>query len=403
MIIFSIGYGPDEAGKISTNFGALNRDKGWRRLNVGITRARQRVEVVASMQAGQIPPSTNENVEYLRAYLDYAERGQQVLAIPYASTGLDPESPFEESVLGVIRGWGYLVEPQVGAAGFRIDLGVRHPAYPGMFALGVECDGYQYHSAPAARDRDRLRDQILTGLGWRLHRIWGTAWYRDRDAEEKRLRVAIEEAIAAPLHDRTKKIPAIERSVVEIERADIPDAPKWTAEYRVAPATRLPRWVEPGDPDSHLHMVEAIEVLVQHEGPIHIEIVRERLRDWWNIGRIGANIRTNIDHAIKRAKVVRDEEFLLLPDGGDTGVRTPAKEAVRKVEQVHLDEIGLAVTLTVRDVGAVSRAEAVQSVARIFGWARTGATVERRVGAAIDRLIAGEVISVSDTETLTLS
>ncbi len=103
VIILSVGYGPDEAGRISTNFGALNKEKGWRRLNVAITRARQRVEVVASMRAGEIPPSTNENVEYLRAYLDYADRGQSVLAVPYSSTGLDPESPFEESVLTTLR------------------------------------------------------------------------------------------------------------------------------------------------------------------------------------------------------------------------------------------------------------------------------------------------------------
>ena len=131
-------------------------------------------------------------MEYLRNYLDYAERGTTRLAIPYSSTGLEPDSPFEESVIKAIQGWGYTVEPQVGAAGFRIDIGVRHPAYPGMFAIGIECDGYQYHSAPAARDRDRLRDQVLTGLGWTLHRIWGTAWYRNRGQEETRLQQAIE-------------------------------------------------------------------------------------------------------------------------------------------------------------------------------------------------------------------
>ena len=267
MIIFSVGYGPDEAGKISTNFGALNKDKGWRRLNVGITRARQRVEVFASMHAGEIPASSNENVEYFRAYLDYAEKGSQTLAVPYSSTGLDPESPFEESVIAAIRTWGYIVEPQVGAAGFRIDIGVRHPAYPGMFAIGIECDGYQYHSAPAARDRDRLRDQILTGLGWRLHRIWGTAWYRDRTVEETRLRAAIEEAISAPLDNRTKKATVTERPTVETEQADIAATPTWTTEYRIAPAHPLPHWVDPGESGSHLYLVEAIQALVEHEGP----------------------------------------------------------------------------------------------------------------------------------------
>lgn len=403
VIIFSIGYGPDEAGRISTNFGALNKDKGWRRLNVGITRARQRVEVVASMQAGQIPPSTNENVEYFRAYLDYAERGSRTLAVPYSSTGLDPESPFEESVLAVIRGWGYTVEPQVGAAGFRIDIGVRHPAYPGMFAIGIECDGYQYHSAPAARDRDRIRDQILSGLGWRLHRIWGTAWYRDRSTEEARLRSAIEDAIAAPLSNRTKPAPVIDRPIVETEQAVTDVAPTWTAEYRLAPVSRLPRWVEPGESGNHLHMVDAIQRLVETEGPIHLDVVYERLRKWWSIGHIGSNIRHNISLAVQRAHVVQDDDFLMLPGSEVEEVRTPTEQAARKAQQVHLDELGLAAIRTVRDVGAVTRTELVQGVARVFGWTRTGSTVEQRVNEAIDRIIIDGKVLISPDGTVTLS
>lgn len=400
VIIFSVGYGPDEAGKISTNFGALNKDKGWRRLNVGITRARQRVEVVASMLAGEIPPSTNENVEYFRSYLDYAEKGSQTLAIPYSPTGLDPESPFEESVIRAIQGWGFTVEPQVGAAGFRIDIGVRHPAYPGMFAIGVECDGYQYHSAPAARDRDRLRDQILSGLGWRLHRIWGTAWYRDRAVEEQRLRAAIEEAIAAPLDSRTKQAPTIEHHIVETEQAQSLTAPAWTSSYRVAPRYSLPYWVDPGEPGNHLHMVDAIESLVQHEGPVHIDVAFERLRKWWGIGRVGSSIRNNINLAIQQAPVLRDGDFLTLADEDVAHVRTPSSDVARKVEQVHLDELSLAVIMMIRDVGAAGRSEVAQGVARIFGWTRTGAIVERRINEAIVLLVDdGEIIDSDGTLT----
>lgn len=402
VIIFSVGYGPDEAGRISTNFGALNKDKGWRRLNVGITRARQRVEVVASMYARDIPPSSNENVNYFRDYLDYAEKGSQTLAVPYSSTGLDPESPFEESVIAAIQGWGYTVEPQVGAAGFRIDIGVRHPAHAGMFAIGVECDGYQYHSAPAARDRDRLRDQILTGLGWTLHRIWGTAWYRDRSTEESRLRAAIVEAIAAPPGDRTKKISSIERPVVETEQAEFALAPTWTVPYREAPAWQLPRWVDPGESGNHLHMVSSIRALVEHEGPIHIDIAHERLREWWNVGRIGSNIRNNISRAIQQASVIRDGEFLLLPGVDVTEVRTPSDDVTRKVDHVHLDELGMAAILTIRDIGAVSRPEVVQCVARIFGWTRTGAVADRRLNEAVDRLVVEGKAILSSDGTLTL-
>lgn len=398
VIIFSIGYGPDEAGKVSTNFGALNRAKGWRRLNVGVTRARQRIEVVSSMRAGQIPPSQNENVEYFRAYLDYAERGLPALALPCSPTGLDPESPFEESVLSVIRGWGYTVEPQVGAAGYRVDLGVRHPEIPSMFVLGVECDGYQYHSAPAARDRDRLRDQILTGLGWRMHRIWSTAWSRDRESEERRLRAAIEDAITQPARGggRTEdQLPA--RAAVDVEAVGsaVDEPPSWTTEYRPAPRHNLRAWVDPSEPGNGHAMVDSLTTLVQHESPVHVDVALERLRDWWGIGRVGSKIRANIHQAIDLAGVDFDGTFLTMPGEVVTSVRRPVGDVQRRVEQVHDDELAVAVTMLVRDAGAVSRAELVQAVARIFGWQRTGQIVD----ASLSRVIDDQVLSGKLEET----
>jgi superfamily I DNA and/or RNA helicase len=143
VMIFSIGYGRDEIGKMSMNFGPLNRAGGWRRLNVAVTRARYRNEIVSSIQASDITASaTSEGVRHLRRYLDYAARGVAALALDMTAEG-DAESPFEESVITTVRSWGYDVTPQVGAAGYRIDIGVQHPDHPGAYVLGVECDGYQ--------------------------------------------------------------------------------------------------------------------------------------------------------------------------------------------------------------------------------------------------------------------
>jgi hypothetical protein len=150
-------------------------------------------------------------------------------------------------------------------------------------------------------------------------------------------------------------------------------------------------------------MVEAIQTLVEHEAPIHLDVVFERLRDWWNVGRIGANIRRNIHLAVKRAEVVVDGDFLMIPEADVTSVRTPTGKVSRKVEQVHLEELAVATVLTIRDVGAITRSEAVQGIARVFGWTRTGSSVERRINEAIDRLISsGEVIGNSE-DTLTLA
>ena len=388
VILFSIGYGPDEAGKVSANFGAYNKPKGWRRLNVAITRARHRVEVVASMRAGDIPTSQNENVQYLQAYLDYAERGQASLGLALGPSGLGPESPFEESVINAIRSWGYVVEPQVGAAGFRIDIGVRHPAHPGVFALGVECDGYQYHSAPAARDRDRLRDQVLRGLGWRLHRIWGTAWYRNRAIEEERLKVAINAALLAPADGRISSnkeyIARPEVTTTEVEQYSVPT---WTTDYVTATIDPLPRWIDPAVHGSRFDMSQAMVEMAKVEGPVHISLIHQRLREAWNIGRISHYVRDNIDAAINLADVIREGDFIDLPSRELSAVRRPSTEVNRTSEQVHDNELGLAMTFLIRDAGSIEQDDLVVATARIFGWNRTGADIGRRLNSALQRLI----------------
>ncbi len=198
IIIFSVGYGRDEDGKFALAFGPINKNGGWRRLNVAITRARRRVEVVSSITAEDFPAGvSNRGAKALRDYLDFAARTENKLLALRTSidqTGGDPESPFEEEVARVIRSWGYEVVPQVGSAGYRVDIGIRHPSHSGRFILGIECDGAAYHSSKVARDRDRLRQEVLEGLGWRLYRIWGPAWYRTRALQEAKLRRAIEDA-----------------------------------------------------------------------------------------------------------------------------------------------------------------------------------------------------------------
>lgn len=400
VIIFSVGYGPNEAGRIYTRFGALNNDKGWRRLNVGITRARKRIEVVASMYAEEIPPSKNENVEFLRQYLEYAAKGSSVLAPLHSSTGLAPESPFEESVIQCIRSWGYTVEPQIGAAGYRIDMGVRHPEYPGMFAIGIECDGYQYHSAPAARDRDRLREGILTGLGWRLHRIWGTSWYRDRKTETARLKKAIEEAVELGTLTIEPPVPATSAPDVQFTHVPLSSTADWSEEYKKALPKSLPDYVSPGAEGSHTYMVPVIEHLVENEGPIHMDIVRERLRKWWSISRIGSKIKNNIDLAVENSSALMDGPFLRV-SGKVPVARRPGDGVHRKLDQVHSDEIAAAVVKIVDDVRAVERDELVKNVIMLFGWANSHSS-SLVVNEVVDSCIEADRITERGSMLITL-
>ncbi|WP_298268540.1 DUF4011 domain-containing protein [Geobacter sp.] len=197
VILFSICYGPDATGRVSMNFGPMNRDGGERRLNVAITRARQEVIVFSTLRAEHIDLSKtrSQGVADLKCFLDYAERGPVAIAERRSSEGEgECESPFEVQVCDALRDKGYTVYPQVGCSGYRIDLGIVDPERPGRYLLGIECDGANYHRSKTARDRDKLRESILIGLGWTIHRVWSTDWWEKPAEELARIEAAIESA-----------------------------------------------------------------------------------------------------------------------------------------------------------------------------------------------------------------
>lgn len=195
VIMISVGYGPQVAGGRLTSmaFGPINGEGGGRRLNVLFSRARTRCEVFTSFDPADLDPSrsSRDGLRILKRFLDFAKTG---IMDEKSITGLGADSPFEEDVASVIRSLGYEADPQVGSSGFRIDIGVRHPDRPSQYILAVECDGAAYHSALWARERDRLRQEILEGLGWTFHRIWSTDWFHRREREIQRLRATLKSA-----------------------------------------------------------------------------------------------------------------------------------------------------------------------------------------------------------------
>src|SRR5207248_6808036 len=187
----------DESGKVAMRFGPLNLQGGERRLNVAVTRAKERVLVVSSITAADVDLSRTqaEGARLLKAYLDFAQNGAAALAAAVTEADRrDYDSPFEQAVAEELERHGLTLHRQVGCGGFRIDLAVLDLAAPGRYVLGVECDGAAYHSAATARARDRLRQAVLEGLGRRVCRVWSTDWARDKAGQVRRVLDAVASA-----------------------------------------------------------------------------------------------------------------------------------------------------------------------------------------------------------------
>jgi very-short-patch-repair endonuclease len=412
VMVFSVGYGRDENGRLTMNFGPLNREGGERRLNVAITRARRRVELVASITGTEpeFATSLREGPRHLQRYLDYAARGPMTLAIELGENDLDAESPFEEEVIRTIRSWGYKVQPQVGTAGYRVDIGVWHPGISGRFALGVECDGRMYHSSAVARDRDRLRQEVLERLGWRIYRIWGTSWYRYRSEQEERLKAAIAAAI-----DDTTDGPAVSRPTIKtvgrleeqaFEEVALDTSRSWTVPYRVA-SPRGPRpWVDMHLPEAQYDLQRMMLEVIEIEGPIEDELLLRRVREAWGVGRAGHRIRVAFQDALRRLSRTQAVSRL---EGSYTyshasqleAVRVPGADPLsqRPVAQISRTEAKLAVRHLIAEARRVSRDELTFEVCRCFGWNRRGSDIAAALDGAVDALVR-EGLIVEDAEFL---
>ena len=191
-IVFSVGYAPDANGKFNMTFGPLGNQGGERRLNVAITRAREKIVVVSSIHGRQIDTDrvSRQGPADLRAFLDYAEQGRCGV-LPQADAADDR---FADEVAATLERAGAKVARDVGCSGCRVDVAVRAPDDGERYVMGVMCDGAGYAGERTARDRDCLRDAVLSSLGWNLRHVWAVDWAYDRARAEKSLLEEFEKA-----------------------------------------------------------------------------------------------------------------------------------------------------------------------------------------------------------------
>ena len=225
VIIISITYGPDmETGRVMQRFGPINSDDGWRRLNVLFSRAKRRMVVFSSIKETdiEIGDTSKRGVQEFKAFLRFAESGNVQSAAGPADRS--PGSELELAVMEALKQAGFQCEPKVGAMGFFIDIGIVDPNDEGSFVVGIECDGATYHTSQSARDRDRLRQEVLENMGWTMERVWSTDWFRDPERELARLVERINDHIddaQARREDRERR----SRQLLMLPAPDAPTAP----------------------------------------------------------------------------------------------------------------------------------------------------------------------------------
>lgn len=430
VMLFGLGYGKDQAGKMTMNFGPLNRQGGERRLNVAVTRARRRLLVFTTIDWSDIDDHRSRavGVQHLKAFLRYAALGpQSLLSTAIASDRAQFGSPFEAEVCQTLTNAGWTVHPQVGCSGYRIDLAVADPDRPGTYVLGVECDGATYHGSRVARERDRLRESVLVSLGWRIARVWSTDWWYDRETAERTLLAEVEAAVAAARArpgsadarptDPAPPAEALSRAESSVDgsraapRPPLSDAAGFAAllqqQTAAWPPDAMPfvpaAYVGPpaGEAEAFYRsesdgaLMAALAATVATHGPLLRSAAQRLVAQAWGLDRAGAQIQRRLqalaDVLPLTERPVLRGDFWWPPQrvpAAWQGFRyVPVGEGARTLTEVAPEELANAAQWVIQRALVISTQELAAEVARTFGMRKVTQAAVDTVTAALPLLV----------------
>jgi very-short-patch-repair endonuclease len=406
VIFISVGYGRNASGYMAMSFGPLNNDGGERRLNVLITRARERCEVFSSITADDIDLGRTQarGSRALKTFLTYAKTG--FLDVP-TTNGRGCDSEFEREVAKAIVRHGYNVDTQVGVAGFFVDLAIVDPACPGRYLLGIECDGATYHSSRSARDRDRLRQQVLEDRGWIIYRIWSTDWFHRPDEQLRKVLAAVENSKAVwasraasgsaspprSIHKHPDAVNRVEGNASdEVLASLVMTSPYIEAHFSI-------------DDSYEIHELDVDELagivarIVEIEGPVHQDEIARRVASLWGLKRTGCRIGDAVDAALSEATYqghIEQTGPFFRPTGQQAvPVRNRSmveSSNLRKSDYLPPAEVQAALLVVIRAHMGMSTDEAAAEMSRLFGFKATSAQLRQIAKSEIRLLLEEEVL-----------
>lgn len=445
VVLLSLGFGPAADGVMTMNLGALSEPSGPQALATMLTRAREQMVVFSSFAPEDLHDDAAPGVRDLAAFLGFARAGGGA-GRPTEATG--PASPITAAIARALGERGWTVRHQIGCGAYKLDLAVVDPSDPDRYVLAIEHDGPAYATAAVARDRDRIRAQILGQLGWRLHRIWGLDWWADPEREIQRAHGAIVTAIAANRQRRapvapTKppraarassqlsaasgsapivKIPPRTEPVIAAGSGPTEATPLAAYEGNTTPmrikkgaiaigpytAAAIPNGRRtPDDLFAPRHLAElgkVVEQVLAAEAPMHVDLLARRVGGYFGIGRVTQRVTDQVKVALAGRGRTGDEADIVWrldqdPDGVPS-VRVAGQSAAarREIACVPLSELASAARIVVERANGIAPNDLVRDAARLLGFARITDEVIARVTLAVRLAAARELIRIADNK-----
>ena len=389
VILFSIGFGPDESGKIYMNFGPLNRDGGWRRLNVAVSRARCEMMVFSTMRPDQLDLNRTkaEGVAALRSFLEYAEGRTLAWESATAQAPQDGCDGIAAAICTALAEKGYETDLSVGRSEYRIDIGVVDHGNPDQYILGIMLDGATYGAAKTTRDREIAQISVLNGLGWQILRVWCMDWWDNREKEIKRIfdklqdlqnaEKAPEPTAAAPVAEPVKFQNQIAASAPPAANKT---APAYAAVSLPAKALSAEAFIEP---QRKRNIQKSIEMTIAYESPISLSLLTKRVVQSYGIARAGSRIQGHLNEILQKMHLqttVQDGNVFYWkkdqnPDAY-VGFRVSGDgDNRRDIRDVPVQEIANAIYTVLYEQISMSQEDLLRETANQLGYTRLGSNV----------------------------
>ncbi len=399
VILFSVGYGPDKEGKVNLNFGPLNREGGWRRLNVAVSRARYEMKVFSTLRSEQIDitRTASEGVASIKAFLEYAEKGRVTLGMR-KDTAEANDSGFEHSLAEEIRKHGYEVHTNVGCSGYRIDVGIVNKEKPTEYILGVLCDGATYHAAKTAKDREIIQHEVLGLLGWTLHKVWSTDWWENRERVLSGIMYSIQLAVEAGVENAAEIFQIEQESVYHPDQKMVYNNNAGSAELKIQREVSTAKVYEPCDlgnvytnsSDDFLQyhnmqkVIAQIHAVVEAEAPITRNLLARRILGAWGINKLGTRINAHFETILAQSslKQTTSNDTVVFwnqteSPGSYTAYRVATADGKKRdADDLPPEEIANAIREILQHQISLAKDELIREASKLFGFARSGSNVE---------------------------
>ena len=414
FILFSIGYGKDVQGKLSMNFGPLNREGGWRRLNVAVTRSRYEMHVFSTLRSEEIDLSRTaaRGVAGLKAFLNFAEKGASALSKEHEGAQ-SKNMQLSIMIAKELKKRGWDSEYNIGSSDFKIDLGIINPKHPEEFILALLIDGDNYYQAKTSNDRELVMPQVLKSLGWNIHRVWSLEWLENK---EKVIEEIIKHLETLPTEKNKEEpitfhpkepIPAIDSVQDQLVENVIAIQPKIQIPYKTfQPENNLQIYnlEDVYDSSNQQKLQELIKNIVEIEGPISKDFLFKKVAQLLNINRIGARLNRYFEELVDNLhfyELHHNQIFYLASSDLLPILNYRENDMIqRSMDDIAPEEILCAVLECVRENYSIDKNELIRHLAKVFSFNRVGSTIESQINLSIELGIKAKEIKEENGRVL---